>query len=170
LNEHHENIMNQASETILDLVTHADSIMLVTAGTDGMLAARPMRLAKAPVLEEFWFVTARDSSQAKDIEDDIRAAVTTQQGRKHASVSGMATLVSDRAVLEELWTPMLRPWFPDGPSDPSMVAIKFVPMKAEVWDGSGLRGFTILFESVKAILKGQAVELDDAGVHDAVSF
>lgn len=162
--------MTQASETILDLIANADSIMLVTAGTDGMLGARPMRLAKPPEAEEFWFVTARDSSQAKDIDEDLRVAVTTQQSRKHASVSGIAKVVDDRATLEGLWSPSLLPWFPDGTDDPEMVAIKFVPMKAEVWDGSGLRGFTVLFESVKAVLKGEAVELGSAGVHQAVSF
>jgi general stress protein 26 len=162
--------MKEASETLLNILSEAESTMLVTTGEDGMIAARPMRLAKPPTLDAFWFITATDASPARDVDADIRSAVTVQAGRKHASVSGMATLVTDSTKIEELWSVSLRPWFPGGPADPSIVAIKFVPMKGEVWDASGMRGISVLFESVKAIIKGEAVDLSDAGVHSEVTL
>ncbi len=162
--------MNEASKTLLDVLSEADSTMLVTTGEDGMIAARPMKLAKAPTLESFWFLTAQDASPARDVDSDIRSAVTVQNGRKHACVSGMATLVTDKSTLEELWSVSMRPWFPGGPSDPSLVAIKFVPMKGEVWDASGMKGISVLFESVKAIIKGETVDMSEAGVHSEVTM
>ncbi len=162
--------MNKESKTLLSVLSEADSTMLVTTGEDGMIAARPMKLAKTPTLESFWFITANDASPARDVGSDIRSAVTVQVGRKHASVSGMATLVTDKSKIEELWSASMRPWFPGGPSDPSIVAIKFVPMKGEVWDESGMRGISVLFESVKAIIKGKSVDLSEAGVHAEVTL
>ncbi len=157
-------------EHLLSAISAFDTAMLVTAAEDGTFSARPLRIAGKPSLEELWFVTAKDTSQASEIKDDFRVAVTMQGTLRQVSLSGMARLSSEPSLLKSLWTESMRPWFPDGVDDPSLVAIKVVPLQAEYWDASGLRGIKVVFESVKAILRGEKVDLTGMGTHATVTL
>jgi len=48
---------------------------------------------------------------------------------------GSATVVEDRERLRELYTPVQRTWFPDGPDDPNITLIRFDGEHADYWDG-----------------------------------
>jgi general stress protein 26 len=37
-------------------------------------------------------------------------------------------------MIEDLWTPFARSWFPDGADSSNLALLKFVPHSAEFWD------------------------------------
>jgi general stress protein 26 len=76
------------------------------------------------------------------------------------SISGTAQLVHDRNKIKELWKPVLKAWFPDGPDQPDVVLLKVKMTKAEYWDGpSSTISQAVSF--VSAILTGKQVELGE---------
>ena len=51
---------------------------------------------------------------------DPRVNVVMQDGRRFVSLSGVASVVDDRALIEELWSESWKVWFPKGKDDPSL--------------------------------------------------
>jgi general stress protein 26 len=152
-------------ETIIE---HFDNAMLVTTGKDDMIRARPMRIVDRADDFELWFLTSRNTGTVEELEGDLRAAVLVQGNDEYASLSGMASVVDDRDTLHRLWTPLMKPWFPDGPDTPDLVAIRFVPTEGAYWDASGIEGVKYLLRAVKAVVKGERLD-DPTDRHGSVT-
>ena len=72
----------------------------------------------------------------------------------------MAELVRDRGKIKELWKPVLKAWFPDGPDQADVALLKVNVTKAEYWDSpSSTIAQAISF--VSAIVTGKQVELGE---------
>jgi general stress protein 26 len=70
------------------------------------------------------------------------------------SITGTGELVRDRTKHQELWTPVLKAWFPEGLQDPQLTLLKVNVLEAEYWDASSSR-MVQLFEMAKALVSGQ---------------
>jgi len=83
-------------------------------------------------------------------------------GQKYVSVSGTAQISSDRAKLHELWSIPAKVWW-EGPDDPNVRLIKFIPEDAEYWDAPGN-----LMSNMKMVFALAAGRHPDAGDHQKV--
>ena len=54
-----------------------------------------------------------------------------------SAVAGRASIVNDRAKIEELWSPAMKLFFPGGKDDPDLCLIRVEVDSAEYWDGPG---------------------------------
>ncbi|HWI19852.1 MAG TPA: pyridoxamine 5'-phosphate oxidase family protein [Vicinamibacterales bacterium] len=84
-----------------------------------------------------WFITDRRSRKVRAIE---RGAITellfqNDKAGTYLHLSGHARVVEDPPKLRELYTPLQRTWFPDGPDDPNMLLVRFDATAANYWDG-----------------------------------
>ena len=104
----------------------------------GHTRARPIGVVGP---EEFdgtlWFITDRRSQKVRDISEGAETTLIFQNDQRgaYAHMRGRATIVEDRQKLKELYTPVQRTWFPDGPDDPDMTLIRFDVQDADYWDG-----------------------------------
>jgi general stress protein 26 len=46
----------------------------------------------------------------------------------------MASVVTDRNLIKEKWSPVVKAWFPEGPEDPNLALLKIVPYRNYYWD------------------------------------
>jgi general stress protein 26 len=153
-------------EHLYDVIKAFDTAMLITRAADGTLRGRPMTVADPNRNGEIYFSTSVDSPKVKELEADPRVSVTLQGTARHASVSGTARVVRDRALVEELWTESWRLWFPKGKDDPSLCLIAVKPNEGRYWDYSGARGVEYLFAAAKAYLSGKSPEPTDGQTGD----
>jgi general stress protein 26 len=130
--------------------------MLTTRDDDGTLRARPMQTQEQEFDGTLWFFTPASSHKVIEVdhEHQVNLSYADPGDNRYISVSGTATLVRDRAKIDELWTPVLKAWFPQGKDDPDVALLKVDVAKAEYWDSPSstlvkLVGFT------KAVLTGQ---------------
>jgi general stress protein 26 len=133
--------------------------MLTTQDEDGTLRSRPMETQ--PEKDggfdgTLWFFTHASAHKTDEIDrdDHVNLSYAEPSDNRYVSVSGRARLVRDRAKIDELWTPVLKAWFPHGKDDPDVALLKVGVTKAEYWDSPSstlvkLVGFT------KAVLTGQ---------------
>jgi len=63
-------------------------------------------------------------------------AFANDKDSEWTSIAGTAEVVHDRAKAEELFTPMLEVWFPDGLDTPGLALLKVRAETAEYWDAS----------------------------------
>ena len=67
------------------------------------------------------------------------------------SVGGTAKVLSDHAKVKDLWSAVLRAFFPDGPDDPEIVLLRVTPEEGEIWDGpSSAIGLAVAFAKTYA--------------------
>lgn len=125
------------TEKLAKIIKNVKVAMLTTAMPDGSLRSRPMATQRAPFDgHELWFFTDLDAAKVDEIaaEHHVNVGYADPDKQRYASVSGMATLVRDRAKAKELWSPALKAWFPKGVDDPNLAMLRVRVQYAELWE------------------------------------
>ncbi len=135
-------VMQQANDSmqkIAQLVEQLQFAMLTTHEHDGTLRSRPMSTLQMDSDGCLWFFTSDHSSKIDDVneEDHINLSYANADKQDYLSIAGTAEVVRDRAKMQELWTPWMKPWFPDGLDDPDLVLLKVTVVQADYWDSPG---------------------------------
>ena len=145
-------------EKIRELTEGIDFCMLTTID-GGHLRSRPMSTQKFEFDGDLWFFTDDNTHKVEEIEKDDRVCVAYSKpdDNVYLSVSGRAQVVKDRAKIEELWSPILKAWFPQGLDDPSLCLLKVPVEQAEYWDAPSSR-IVQLFVIAKALATGQEAD------------
>lgn len=145
---------NESIEKLKEMLEGIDFCMLTTID-GGNLRSRPMSTQKLEFDGELWFFTRDNTHKADEIAADprVNAAYSKPDDNRYVSVSGKAEVVKDRAKMEELWSPVLKAWFPDGLEDPNICLLKVAVDQAEYWDAPS-SSLVQLFGMAKAIVTG----------------
>jgi len=141
-----------------------DTCMLLTFTARGTPHARPMAVARRDG-SAVWFVSGRDSGKVDEVDADATAVVTVQGSRRWAAATGTATVVDDRARVDELWSKPMQAWFPDGPDDSDVVAIRVDLADGEYWDISGGKLARFAVGLARSLVTGDEIDGDEEGDH-----
>lgn len=150
-------------EKMRGMLKDIDLCMLTTIDEEGDLHSRPMSLnSDVDKAGNLWFFTSSNSHKASEIEKrpKVNVSFVDSKNQQYVSVSGVATLVRDKAKIKELWKPVLKAWFPDGPDQPDVALLKVSLEKAEYWDGPSSTVAQVV-SFVSAIFTGKQVELGE---------
>ncbi|WMJ72639.1 pyridoxamine 5'-phosphate oxidase family protein [Cytophagaceae bacterium ABcell3] len=123
-------------EKLKGLVKDIKIAMLTTIDNDGMLRSRPMSLSKMEDEGVMWFFTQANAPKTEEIEHDghVNINFMDRDSETYISVSGHAATIKDQNKIEELWSPVLKAWFPKGKEDENIALIRVEVDKAEYWD------------------------------------
>ena len=118
--------------------------ILTTRGEDGHLHGRPMAMRQQVRGEEIWFATSVDAKKVKDLEHDPQCALAffAPDGPTIA-ISGRGEVLRDRKLLQELWDPSWRRWFPGGPDQREVALLRVIPEHVERHDPESGRTETL---------------------------
>jgi general stress protein 26 len=151
----------QESIEHLKQLTEGIDFAMLTTHAGGHLRSRPMSTQEMDSNGDLWFFTSEDTHKVEEIEANpqVNVAYSAPDDNTYVSVSGTASVVKDRAKIEELWNPVLKAWFPKGLDDPTLCLLKIEVEEAEYWDSPSstivqLAGF------VKALVTGQSADGD----------
>ncbi|MDT9595397.1 pyridoxamine 5'-phosphate oxidase family protein [Nocardioides zeae] len=135
---HHQ---DEGVAKVAELVDDARIAMLTTMTADGRHVSRPMALQEVEFDGDLWFFCHDDSDKVAQLRTNpqVNVSFSDQKNSAWTSVSGAATLVEDRAKAEELWSPALEIWFPDGLETPTLGLVKVHVETAEYWSASDSR-------------------------------
>jgi general stress protein 26 len=136
-------------------VTDVPVAMLTTVDIDGFSHSRPLQTHHIKDDGHIWFIVSKDSRKAQEIiaNPKVNVTYTAPADNLYVSINGIATLNTDNAKIEELWSEMFRAWFPKGKADPNITLIKIEINHIEYWDAPD--SLVAQFAGVvKATLKG----------------
>jgi general stress protein 26 len=139
-----------------ELIKGVKTAMLTTMDW-GVLRSRPMATQDFEFDGDLWFFTSLETHKVEEIAKDRRVNVSYAAPDKniYVSVSGTASIINDRAKIDELWTPIHKAWFPKGKDDPNLVLLKVNAEQAEYWEfTSGILVQALSF--VKAMVTGES--------------
>lgn len=100
------------------------------------MAVRPMSVQQLDDAGHFWFLSANDSHKNQEIRGDNTVQLLFQ-GSAHSdffTVSGKATISTDKQKIKELWEPIIKTWFTGGVDDPRITVIQVTPETGYYWD------------------------------------
>jgi general stress protein 26 len=156
----HHTTRQEAIEKLRELIEDIDIAMLTTVDEDGSLRSRPMGTQKAEFDGDLWFLTRVDTGKVSEVLRDNRVNVSYAKPDKnrYVSVTGRATLIDDRAKVEEFWDPIYKAFFPEGKDDPRLRLLRIEVDKAEYWESSNLVATIVGFAKAMA---GQEADIGE---------
>ncbi len=137
-------------------------IAMLTTEDGGELRARPMAASQKEFDGTLWFFTHASAHKVDEIAADQRVGVTyAEPGQQnYISLSGRASLVQDRAVIDEHWSDILTTWFPKGKDDADTAILRVDVTQAEYWDAPNSK-WVHAYGYVKAKLTGVPPQAGD---------
>ena len=162
-----ENKQEEELEKLKSIIKDVEVAMLTT-NDGGVLRSRPMQTQQAEFDGDLWFFTSSHTHKAEEIEKDNRVNVSyaAPADNSYVSVSGTAEIVTDKAKMEELWSPILKAWFPKGLDEPDIILLKINADQAEYWD-SASSSLVQAFGLLKSLVTGERA---DGGEHAQISL
>lgn len=155
-------------EAIDSLVGGFEIATLVTESLHGDLRGRPMAIAGHEEGAVLYFLTRSEDEKLEEMLQRDDVAVILSGENKHVSISGKARLNTDRSLIDQMWSPSARLWFPEGPRDPDIALVMIEPSYAECWDRRGIRQIELWWEAGKALIRGRKAEDDSLSGHRKV--
>ena len=146
------------------LIEEIPVAMFTNPEPDGTLVSRPMSPLEMDVNGAIWFFTDVNSSKLEKLRH-VNLSFADAARSSYVSLAGRAEVSRDRAHIEQLWTPFMKPWFPEGPDSPNLVLLKFVPDSAEYWDAPHSKMVRMAAMAV-SVVAGKPV---GAGDHDTLT-
>ena len=133
--------------------------MLTTVALDGSLHSRPMASQEQDFNGDLWFFTDKNSVKVDELEANnrVNVAFVSPDDNRYISITGKAKLVLDQAKIDELYSPAIKAWFPDGKDDPNISLIHVDPDVAEYWDSPNST-FIQVAGFLKALATGKRIE------------
>ncbi len=118
-------------DTFWDRIENVNVGMLSADGSD----PRPMAHHARRDDGALWFLTADSTDIGQDAATGKsgRYEVCSGDAKIYAVIDGTLSVETDRAKLEEIWSPLDAAWFEDGKDDPSVRLVRFTPKSGEVW-------------------------------------
>ncbi|MDX5482573.1 MAG: pyridoxamine 5'-phosphate oxidase family protein [Hymenobacteraceae bacterium] len=149
-------------QKLVDKIKDIDIAMMTTMDDDGSLRSRPMQTPEVKADGALWFFTGYESGKSHEIKNDshVNLSYSKPSDNLYVSVSGRASLSRDRQKIEELWSPAMKAWFPEGKDDPNIGLIKVTIDKAEYWD-SPSSAVVHLYGMAKAAITGERPDPGD---------
>lgn len=132
-----KDLQNQeAVEKIKALAKSANICMFTTNLSEVPLSSSPMATQEVDDEGSIWFLSSKSSHKNGHIHADPRVQLfyTNTGSSEFLSVYGHATITTDKAEIEKLWTPIVKAWFTEGKDDPDISVIKVTPEETYYWD------------------------------------
>jgi general stress protein 26 len=158
-------------EQLYDLIDGIEVAMLTTRNAEGALVSRPMQTQARRAGTDLWFMTSVESGKLDELIADphVNLGYYKDGSREYVSVSGLAHVTQDKALIHSLYKPDWKAWLGDdggerdgGPDD---LRIALIEVKAE--SASYLRvtepRVVSLFKLAKSLVTGEPPNIGDAG-------
>ena len=145
--ENHKDLTGtEAGKKIKELAEKADTCYFCTKITTGEpLRTRPMSIRKVDESGSFWFLSSNDSNKNAELATDKQVQLLFQgaENSDFLSIYGDATISTDKALIKDLWNPLLKTWFTEGEDDPRITVIRIDTQQGYYWDNK--HGDTVAF-------------------------
>ena len=154
----------EAVEKFQQLVKDVNVCMFTTISDNLELFSRPMVTSEVDDDGNAWFFTNEFSEKVHEISKDnnVYLIYSNPKTNTYVNVKGTCTVVVDRSKIDQLWTPTLKAWFPEGADDPKLCLLKVVTDEAHFWNHSSSK-MSVFFSMLKAIAMKEKIDSGEVG-------
>jgi general stress protein 26 len=125
---------SSAVQKIKDLAEDIKTCMFCTYKGD-KLQSRPMSAQKVDDDGVLWFLSDKSSEKNEEIlKNSTVELFFSEPHDQFLTLHGQATILYDREIIKELFTPIVKVWMPEGVEDPNLSVIKVIPNEGYYWN------------------------------------
>ncbi|TGY69263.1 general stress protein [Phocaeicola sartorii] len=108
---------------------------LVLASVDGDGFPRPVPMCKihSAGINEIWVSTGADSVKFAQFMNNPKAGLCYFEKGRSMVMTGLVKIVTDDKKRKELWEEWMYRHYPQGPTDPNFVLLRFIGESVTVW-------------------------------------
>lgn len=131
--------------------------MLMTIDEHAAFSGRPMLplfLDDDPCL---YFLTHQDSRKVRHITARSHVGLTMISKGCYFVVTGTAALSREKDLIQRLWQPTYRAWFPDGTDDREATVVRVTVDRVDYWEPPRSRLIRVA-QAVRAVVMRRAVD------------
>lgn len=157
-----ENLYNDdAKKKIKEMAEDIDFTMMATNLKQTPLHMIPMSTKKVDEHGNIWFLSNKNSTHNQNLMNDpnLHLIYADKSDMQFLNVYGMATISTDRAIIEELYGKTDDAWF-EGKDDPNITAISVKPTETYYWDPKNNKLVALVKMGVGAITGDQPDTMD----------
>jgi general stress protein 26 len=139
------------------LIQRAGVAMLMTVDEHAAPIGRPMLplfLDNDPCI---YFLTHQNSRKVSQIMARPQVGLTMSSTGCYFVVAGTAAVLREAGLIQQLWRPTYRAWFPDGMNDREATALRMSVSRVDYWEPPRSRLIRVV-QAVKAVVTRRAVE------------
>jgi general stress protein 26 len=127
--------MQNGEQKFWKLIGDMHVCMLATL-SGNVIHSRPMHAVARPDYGDIVMLTDKHLAKDNEIERNHHITLTYSDGSTtFVSVQGTVEVSTDRTIINDVWSPAAKIYWPDGQDDPSIVALVVTPHNVEYWDG-----------------------------------
>lgn len=143
----------KALQKFKELVNDIQICMFITDNSGDQEHTRPMATIEVEENGTLWFFTDIRSIKVEEVSMTSRVhLVYAHPGKEsYVDVWGNAKVVTDKKMLEEKWSPVVKAYFPKGVDDPNLGLLQVVPDDAYYWDAETGKMMQFLKMAVSAV-------------------
>ena len=151
----------ESKEKVWNMIKDIKVGMLVTQ-EDDRLHSRPMQLVQDSYDGTLWFFTKIQSGKTEEVmsEKNVCVAFSNSSEQTHVSLTGKAKLNFDQEKIEELWSPFVAAWFPEGKQSSDMALLEIKVDHGEYWNNDNT-SLGYLYEVAKANVSKETPDLGE---------
>jgi general stress protein 26 len=133
MEKHLEN--EEALKKFRKLVSDINVCMFITNNQEND-HTRPMATIETDENGTLWFFTDVRSIKVEEVGQHHKVhLVYAHPGKEsYLDVWGSATVKTDRQLIRDKWSPMVKAWFPNGADDPNLALLQVTPNNVYYWD------------------------------------
>ena len=149
-------------EKVHSIIKGMDIAMLTTvdaSSPEGRLTSRPLSTQVAEEDGDILFLVRRSSAVVTDITANPHVNVAYASMKAWVSLAGTATVVDDRALVQQLWSKGADMFMDGGPENPDNVVLRVAGDTATYWGGESLVGTVV--STIKAMTAKDGEKGDD---------
>ena len=156
-------------DELYQLIEKIEVAMLTTRRPDGRLVSRPMATQEREPIADLWYVTDIESHKLDELEHDphVNLAFYDTKSREWISVSGTASISTDREQIRALYKPDWKMWFGEvdevrdgGPDDPRLALI-LVDADTVIYMKQEKSKPVVLFELARGMVTGDQPDIGE---------
>ncbi len=156
-----KNTQNLSAQNAIDklkeLIKSESICFFCTQLTQQPITTRPMSTQKVDEQGNIWFMSSLKSNKNAEIKqnNEVQLFYANNSDYEFLTISGKATISTDREKIYEMWTPFAKAWFKDGKDDADISLIKIAPQSAYYWDTKNNKMISML-QMIASIVTGNA--------------
>lgn len=156
-------------DELYQLIEKIEVAMLTTRRPDGRMVSRPMATQEREPFADLWYVTDIESHKLDELEHDpnVNLAFYDTKSREWISVSGTASISTDRERIRALYKPDWKMWFGEvdevrdgGPDDPRLALI-LVDADTVIYMKQEKPRPVVLFELARGMVTGDQPDVGE---------
>jgi general stress protein 26 len=143
----------EAIKKFKKLAQEVNICMFITNTNEEKEHTRPMATIDVDDDGTLWFYTDIRSIKVEEVTMDKQVHLTYAHPGKESymDVWGTSSIVTDRALIKEKWSPVVKAYFPGGADDPNVALMKVRPTSVYYWESETGKMVQFLKMAVAAV-------------------